>query len=509
MTRLRQFTRGVSWSWFATLATVAYSLISVPIALRFLSLEQFGLFVLIIQVASYFSLMEMGMSAATARFLVDYKEDRDGGRYGSVIATGIRVFTVQASLVLVVGWAATPWIVDFIDIPVSLVDTATFLLRVLTVTSAATMVFRVYSAVLYANKRLDLIHAFGVIHILLSLALLTLVLELGGGLTGLSWLFVGQALVGIALPITACRCLNLLPSRGHWGAPSIQGFRELFGFGKDVFLVNTANQVLEASQIIIISRTMGLTAAATWSVSTKLFTLIYQLITKIEGTAVVFFAEMMVRGEREKLALRFRQVYQLTAAVAIVAGAAVVASNKPFVSLWAEPSLAWSLTLSTLMAVVVFLNSVTRCSGDLIIHTKEIGAFRYIYIAEATVFVILALWLGSRVGFYGVLFACIVCLLCFRGAYTTWRIANYFGQSVFTLCWTWIKRPLCTGFILLPFVVLSFYVGSQSQSSMFQLGAALILVGIPCVTVLFKVALPRDILKEAFMRWHRYKLQKL
>jgi hypothetical protein len=66
------------------------------------------------------------------------------------------------------------------------------------------------------------------------------------------------------------------------------------------------------------------------------------LLTKIEGTAVVFFAEMMVRGERAKLAERFRQVYQLTAGIAIVALACVVTLNKPFVSVWAGPSLAWS-----------------------------------------------------------------------------------------------------------------------------------------------------------------------
>lgn len=503
MSRLRQFTQGVSSSWVATFATVAYSLISVPVALKYLSVEEFGLFVLVLQIASYFALIEIGMSAATARFLVDYKDNPDDGLYGSVILTAFRVFVTQALAVLVIGTLAAPWIVQGLDVPPELESTGTFLLRWLVLTSAIAMAFRVYTAVLYANKRLDLIHVFNGGNMLFGLALLATVLASGLGLLGLKWVFVGQAAVAALLPIIACYQLRLLPSEGCWGRASMERFRELFGFGKDVFLVNVGNQVLEASQLIIITRTMGLTSAAVWSVSTKLFVLIYQLITKIEGTAIVFFAEMMVRGETGKLATRFRQIYQLTAGIAVVALAGVIAINRPFVSVWANPALGWSIQLSLMMAAYVFLNAVTRCSGDLIIHTKQIAAFRYVYFAEAAAFVALALWLSSKAGFYGLLGACLICLVLFRGTYTTWRIARYFNQPARTLFWTWLRRPLLAGLILFPFVAISSQIASLATNTWYQLGVAFLVMAIPCALVLFKVALPRDVAEEAFGHLHK------
>ena len=506
MNRLSQFTRGVSSSWLATFATVTYSLLSVPIALRYLSVDEFGLFVLLIQIAAYFTLIEIGMSAATARILVDHKDHRDGGAYGSVILTGLLVFAIQGFIILTVGILVAPWIISLVGVPNTLAEIATHLLRWLVLTSALTLAFRVYGSVLYANKRLDLIHGFMGVNMIFGLALLAAILASGAGLAGLRWLFVAQSAIAILLPILACHKLELLPKKSNWGEPSMMQFRELFGFGKDIFLVNVGNQVLEASQLIIVTRTMGLTAAAIWSVSTKLFTLVYQLVTKIEGTAIVFFAEMMVRGEKEKLAARFRQIYQLTAAIAVASLAIVVAINAPFVSVWANPSLAWSLPLSGLFAMAVALNALTRCSGDLIIHTKRIAAFRYVYFLEAVIFVLLSLWLSAYFGFYGILGASIACLLVFRATYTTWRMARYFSLPAITFWWTWLKRPILAGIILLPFVISSPWLISSVSNLWGQLFIAVAWVGMPAAITLLFVALPRDVKKEFAQRWPQLSL---
>jgi len=501
VSRKRLFARGVSSSWLATGATVVYSLLSVPIALKYLSVDEFGLFVLLLQLAGYFTLIEMGISSAASRILVDYKDSPDNGEYGSLILTGFLVFAVQALVMLAIGIPLAPWIIAFVGVPTALVDVATFLLRWLVTASASVTAFRICNSVLYANKRLDLIHAFQGSNMLVSLVFLVSILSFGGGLSGLVVLFLAQTIVAIILPLVACYKLGLMPKRGCWGKPAVARFKELFRFGKDVFLINVGNQVLEASQLIIVTRTMGLTAAAVWSVSSKLLGLVYQLITKIEGTAVVFFAEMMVRGEKHRLATRFRQVYQLTAAVAVLALAIVVAINGPFVSVWANATLAWSLPLSALFAVSVALNALTRCSADLIIHTKNIAAFRYIYFLEAAMFVVLALLLSEKFGFYGIVGASLFCLLVFRATYTTWRLADYFQLPAITFWWTWLKRPILAAIILLPFVFSSSWLTSSILDSWGQLLGAAAWVGLPATVTLLFIALPRDVRKEFALRW--------
>jgi O-antigen/teichoic acid export membrane protein len=391
--------------------------------------------------------------------------------------------------------------VAVIGVPANFSEVATLLLRWLAFTSALTLASRVYGSLLYANKRLDLINTLMGGSMLLGLGVLTIILSTGGGLAGLVWLFISQAGFSIILSILACHWLGLFPRKGTWGRPSLKRFKEIFVFGKDIFLFNVGNQVLEASQLIIVTRTMGLPAAAVWSVSTKLFMLVYQLVAKLEGTAIVFFSEMMVRGETGRLAARFRQIYQMTAGVAVVALAVVVTLNAPFVSVWASSSLVWSVQLSALMALVVLGNALTRCSADLIIHTKSLGAFRFLYFAEALVFVLLAMLLSKRIGFYGILGASLVCLVVFRVTYTTWRIANYFRLTPTTFWWGWLKRPILASFILLPFMFSAKSIAHAAPNAWAQLIVQGFWIGIPAAITLFVFALPRDVRAEFTFHW--------
>jgi O-antigen/teichoic acid export membrane protein len=465
--------------------------------------EQFGLLVLLLQVGAYFTLVEIGISSAAARILIDYKDSPDSGAYGSVILTGFGVLALQGAIIISFGIFASPWIVNFIGVPAALAEEAALLLRWLAITSAVSLTFRMYGSVLYAHKHLDLIHAFTGGNMLFSVSLLWFILASGGGLSGLIWLFIAQTTLAILLPALACKWLRLLPTRGCWGKPTLQRLRELIGFGKDIFLINVGTQVLEASQLIIVTRTMGLTAAAIWSVSTKLFVLVYQLVTKIEGTAIVFFAEMMVRDEKTRLALRFRQVYQLTAGVAIVSLSVMVAVNRAFVTAWADASLAWPIVLSAMFAGLVFLNALTKCCGDLIVFTKQLGLYRYVYLIEAGMFLFSAVWLGSSLGFYGIIGPSLLCLLLFRATYTTLRMADYFQLPAITFWWTWLKGPILAATVLAPIVLTGAWFGASFGGKWNQFLATGICVGLPAIIVLFLIVIPRELKQELAGRWRQ------
>jgi O-antigen/teichoic acid export membrane protein len=316
--RLRQFTQGVASSWLATFVTVVYSVLSIPLALSFLSVDEFGLLMLLQQVASYCNLVDFGMTTATARILIDHKDQPRGAEYGAFILAGAAVCLLQAVVVVLAAWLLSPVVIRSFAIAPEYAGVAIHLLHSLGAAFAIGSALRIFNSILYANRRIDLVVLLMSLVPLLGLALMWIVLSQGLGLRGMAWVFVTPALVAGAGAAVAVFWLGLIPARGDWRRPDWAQFQEMFLLGKDMFLITVGNQVLEASQLMIITRTMGLGAAAIWSVSTKLFTLVYQLITKIEGTAIVFFSEMMVRGERSRLELRFRHIYQLTAGLSAV-----------------------------------------------------------------------------------------------------------------------------------------------------------------------------------------------
>lgn len=394
------------------------------------------------------------------------------------------------------GWLAAPAVIRAFAISPEHFDVAVHLLRWLAATFAIGAALRIFSSVLYANRRVDLVVLLMSLVPLLGLALMWFVLSRGWGLQGMVWAFVIPAVIAGSGALLATLLLGYLPRFRDLQRPTLSQFSEMFHLGKDMFLINLGGQILDASQLMIVTRTMGLGAAAVWSVSTKLFTLIYQLVTKVEGTAIVLFSEMMVRGETALLARRFRQIYQLTAGLAAVTLAFAVGINPHFTAVWAEPGLVWPASLGLLLAAVTYLNCVTRCHVDLIMHSKAIRGLRFVYFFEALGFVILAVAASGRIGFSGVLIPAILCAIVFRGIYTTRRTAAYFAIPTATVSGSWLLRSVLVFAGLLPFILTTAWVAGLAVNPWTKLLLAAVWNGIPAALALVTVALPRDVRAE-------------
>jgi O-antigen/teichoic acid export membrane protein len=96
---------------------VVYSLVSIPLILHWLPRAEFGIWVLLGQLMSYLSLVDLGMTAAVARLLVDHKEERANGNYGSLIKTAFLVSVVQGALILSIITFGSPVLAALMKIP--------------------------------------------------------------------------------------------------------------------------------------------------------------------------------------------------------------------------------------------------------------------------------------------------------------------------------------------------------------------------------------------------------
>jgi O-antigen/teichoic acid export membrane protein len=502
--RKNHFITGVAASYLALGATIIYGLALVPIALKYLAAEEFGLWMVLIQISTYLTLLELGMFPAAARILIDHKDDRcSSGAYGAAILSAAAIFALQSFLVLLVGYLLSGMVGVTLSVPPHLEAQASSLFMWFVVAAALGTFGRVWSAVLYANHRMDLVALIHGITPLLGLGIAWWVLAKGGGLAELPWAIVPPVVASTALSAVASCRLGLLPPKGAWQLPNFTDLQNLCRLGVDVFAVNIGQQLLQASQLLIVSRSLGLTAAAVWSVSTKLFALIYQMIIRVENTAIVSFAEMLVRGEKQRLRQRFRQVYQLTAALAVTGMGAAAALNAPFVTVWASSDLVWGGSNSVLLACLMTCNLLLHSHTDLIIHSKRIGALRYLILAEGIVFVLLALRVTPAFGFAGLLLVALLCALLFRGPYCLMRTATLLDLSRRTIAFHWLRPTLIGFFGVTAAAAAATLSASTVTSSWQQLGISSAILAPVLVVLFYFVLCPRDLhveLRQALVR---------
>ena len=499
MSRFRYAAQAFVSGYVVIGANLLYTLASVPLALHYLSKQEFGMWALIMQIVGYFGLIDFGMSGAVARILADHKDDRDGGSYGAVLKTGALVFSIQGFLIAILGIAISWVLPDLMAIPANLKALFTILMAAQCVLLGSGFCVKILGSALWCHQRSDVVNISGVLVLGINFVVLWLGFHFGLGLYSMLLSNAAGVLTNAISSWLASSWLQLFPTRGSWGALSWSVFWEVYVYAKNLFLITIGTQLLMASQVVIVTRTLGLDAAAVWSIATKVFTLAQQIVFRICDFSIAALVEMFVRGERSLLQRRFRHLVLFSASLSIVAGATVAVCNGSFLEIWTRGRIAWGWENDVLMAVLLVLYSVVRCYSSLMDVTKELRGLKYVSLLEGVCFVVLGLFLATKFGFSGVIGAAIVLDIIFMGTYGVWRTANFFQVSARAILWDWLLPALRMALIFLPMAALIWWLTRDSAPlTRFLLGGGV--TGATGILFLFSVGITRDIRDELFAR---------
>jgi O-antigen/teichoic acid export membrane protein len=459
MSRFRRTFHGVASSYILLAATAVYSLASVPVALHYLDLERFGLWMVMGTLVGYLNLMDAGMTWAVARLLVDHKDNQNGGSYGSLIQTGWLVSIVQGTIIFAMGLLlAGTFARLLLPLAPALHPELTQLVKWQCGIVALMFATRMLNLILTAHQRMDLSNYINVAGLLMNFAAQWIFFHLGYGVLSLMLGSLVALVIVVAGSLPTCIILKLFPQAGRWGRVSWQNFRELFNYGKDVFLVAVGAQLIMASQVIVITRMMGPESAGVWGTGLRLFNLLNQFVWRVSDMSGSAFAEMLARGEMDRLHDRYRSVAILTFSLAGWAAVSFALCNSLFVPIWTHGRIHWPVAYDCLLAVWMILLAVIHCHNCFILLTKQVGFMRYIYFVEGIVFVTLSFLVARRGGLPAIIGSSILCSVAFSGAYGIQRIGHFFGLSLREVAVEWLRPMGKVLLFFLPAAVLTWWL---------------------------------------------------
>jgi O-antigen/teichoic acid export membrane protein len=440
MVRLRLYAHSLASGYVLIAANILYTFLSVPLAVHFLSEAQFGLWALATQIGLYIGLIDFGMAPATARIFVDYKDQP--ASFSRVAQTATMVNLAQGVLVMLAG-SLVAWVIGpLLKVPLELQGALRYLVFGQCAILAGTFATRIFGQALIAHQRADIANYAQTGSFVISYVVLWLSFRFGLGIYSIIPAQGATLLITTAVYAIACAKLRLLPGGLRWSRPDWEKFRELFAFGKEMFLFGLGTQLVNASQVVIISRMLGLEVAAVWSICTRSFTLMGQLVGRVLESAAMPLSEMFVRKENDRLLHRFRDITVLSTSMAIVASAVFVSCNQPFVSVWAGHRFTWSVANDVLLSIWFILITLQRCHVGLLGITKQLHIVKYVYLAEGLAFVALSL-LVIRWGGLSALIGCsIVCTVACTLSFGLRETQARFGLGIHQWMRDWFRPNL-------------------------------------------------------------------
>jgi O-antigen/teichoic acid export membrane protein len=492
--RSNRFISGLVSGYGSIAANVIFTMTSIPLALHYLEKEQFGLWALAVQINGYLGLIDLGMSSAVSRFIADYKDDVDGGEYGSHLLTGAFVFLVQGVLIALAGMVFSWFAPQAFAIPNHLAHEFELLILILTSTTGLSVFLRSAGAPLWAFQRNDVVYGCASVGLFLMLGLLWIGFHLGWGVMSFAIAQIPMLICTILAYTWVCIRNHYYPSPGKWRAPSLTIFWKIFHFGKDNLLISMGAQLTSASQIMIISRWISLDAAATFSIATKFYAMSMQLTTNPVSASAPGLAELWIRNERKRFVSRYWDLISIVLFISTVAAVGLTIGNKALISIWTQTDVQWTGFGDFMLGLMIIVRNINGCFLGLFGITKNWGPVKFIPLAEGVAFVTLAILLNGRFGLDGILLISLIAHLAITSLLSSRAAKSVIGSS------TKIALPLMASLAYTGIWFAITWTTSLFGLNNYTVLAIAILSGIISIATMWKITLPRSLREQVIHR---------
>jgi O-antigen/teichoic acid export membrane protein len=371
MTRLevsgRLLARNTLFNFVGQGIPLLVGVITLPLIVRGLGAERFGLLSLSWVVLGYFTIFDLGLGRAAAKYVAEALARGDKDQVPRLVWTAVTAQTIFGGIGALILVAIAPLLVEHVlNIPPVLVGEAKVTFSLLAIAIPAVLVSSSLTGVLAATQRFDLVNAVGASFSVVN-SLLTLVAVL-------SWNWHLPHIVGM---LAASRflasvayywlCLRVLPSLKGLPRCHRRELRALIGFGGWVTVSSIVGPILVYLDRFIIGALLTMAAVAYYSAPYEIITRLWIIPASLVATLFPAFSMLSGQSQRERLAYFLSRSVQW---VLLTLGSVVVLLTilaRDILQLWLGQAFAQESTcVFQILALGVLINSLAHVPYSLL-----------------------------------------------------------------------------------------------------------------------------------------------
>lgn len=415
-------------------SSMAASLLLIRQATIVLPPEEFGLWSFIFGSIGYFLLLDFGVSASLARIFAEPVATGNSREISGWLYLVMAILAVQGLLIALLGLALREPLLGWFRISDTLLPDARKLWDYSLLVQGISMPARVLPGILHGQNRVYLINIVNSIIAWVNLGLFCLFLAHGRGVLSYVDALIYSTLLMIAG--NAC-CVFLGKNRIKLVLASLptRHLRELFTYSSAIFGAGIASQISGTAQTMILTRVLGLDAAAIFNVTSKMPILSMQLAWRAIDSFYPRWVNMFASGKIEQTYAEYLPTMRATLLVVGAIATGALLANPIFVGLWTRPDFYAGQTVTFWLGLVIIALTLNRCTSVLFQMHKRMGHYTFFIFATVLLEVGLGFVFARVWGLPGVPFASVLANLVFLGAFQTWHACRLTGLPLVSSLW--------------------------------------------------------------------------
>ncbi len=389
----------------ASVFGVVVFLVLTPFMIHQLGAEAYGVYTLALTVSflgGYASFTDLGIEAATARFIAEARVDGDDELVNRLASTTLAFFGSLAAVLapLIAGLSFV--LVDLFDVPGDLRGEAVLCFALTGAQLLFEMPARTYFAVLEGTQRFTAYQACQMLRLLAQAAMFVAVLVLGlgigalGGAMALSSLLV--LLLSHRLAHRVVPGLNVSPRQA-----SRDLLRTMLGYSSGLVGLRVFGTLYLQMDRVIIGAAMGPRFVTIYEIANKIRTSA-SMVQSVAASALVP-ASAFARAQSQVLREMFLRGTAYTVAASLPAAASVVIFAEPLIRTWIDPKFTNAVTPTRLFTIYLFLASFQIVGATMVV---ALGHVRFMLLVSAPTVLadlVISILLVGPLGINGVIIA--------------------------------------------------------------------------------------------------------
>jgi O-antigen/teichoic acid export membrane protein len=358
------------WSAGAQLCVMVANFLLLPIFIKHLSVEMFGVWAISTMILGYMGVFDFGFTQGLQKYIAQAWINKDRVELSRVVVTGTGVLFMLGLAIGIFSYFAAPAVAVFFDLESTNEQLAIELIQIGALFAIFLWPLKIVYVILTSTmhlKQRNLLQAFGSIF---QITLLIALIYQGVGVVALKWVASGVDLT-IAL-------IGLLILRFY--VPGISWHLRAFCFGQilkmhrfSLGLFYGAILALLSQELdqLLVVKFVGVAAVASYVVVTKPYFSIHAMTQMLFVALNPIVHNLNASKDRQRLVSFIHEGIRIRAIVSMFLGGVGFLFLPDFVQLWMGPSFESDVVWGQLLLLVVFSNTfgvltqVAKNSGEL------------------------------------------------------------------------------------------------------------------------------------------------
>jgi Na+-driven multidrug efflux pump len=331
--RFQNYLAGLSTGAVRMLIQVLVGIWLTPFTLRYLDREQFAIFSIALDLLTWLTLLDIGISAGLRVQAARLTGATNQEKINRLASTAFLAQNVIVTLMLVAGFGLALIFPQFAGVRMDLRHEASILMGICVLGVALQIGSQTFSALLVANQQVHVDNLLSLLMIAIRTVITVVLLKLDWGVYSLA--IAHLVAKGTTATFAVIRTYRLLPGlKIKYQLASWNVFRQIGRLGIWMSLGGLAVLVIHSLDNIIAAKVISVETVTSLVLTGRFYELAGSLVWLLSESASPMLGQMLGQNKIAESLKAYRQLFALSTGLGVVAALSIWTGNASFISQW-------------------------------------------------------------------------------------------------------------------------------------------------------------------------------